>query len=108
MEIKGKEIIASDGKYIHRKGSNSYFKRCILLKDETEADFEEVDSIPELQDSESYKEQVISKVRERYTIDDELAILRQRDTKPDEFNEYFKFAEQVKKEVKDAQSNPQR
>lgn len=47
MEIKGKEIIAAEGKYIHRKGDSAYFKRCTLLKDETEANFEEVDSIPE-------------------------------------------------------------
>lgn len=48
MEIKGREIIAADGKYIHRNGTDSYFKRCILLKDETETNFEEVDTIPEV------------------------------------------------------------
>ena len=35
-------------------------------------------------------------IREQYSIADELAILRQRDTKPDEFAAYFEYAEQCK------------
>lgn len=47
-----------------------------------------------------YKESIISAIREKYSVDDELAILRQRDTKPDEFEEYFKFVESVKESLK--------
>lgn len=47
-----------------------------------------------------YKEQIISAIREKYSVDDELAILRQRDTKPEEFEEYFKFVEGVKEGLK--------
>ena len=48
------------------------------------------------------KEQIIiSKIRERYTIDQELAILRQRDTKPQEFAEYNAYVEQCKVEAKE-------
>lgn len=43
---------------------------------------------------------IIRKIRERYTLNQELAILRQRDTKPEEFAEYNAFAEQCKAEVK--------
>lgn len=39
------------------------------------------------------------KIRARYSISDELAILRQRDTKPSEFAEYNAFVEQCKAEV---------
>lgn len=49
----------------------------------------------------SYEELVVQKIRERYTIDDELAILRQRDTKQDEFAEYNDFCEQCKAEAKE-------
>jgi hypothetical protein len=35
-------------------------------------------------------------VREKYSIDDEMSILRQRDTKVMEFNAYFNFAELCK------------
>lgn len=43
-----------------------------------------------------YKNLVRSLIREKYDQDDELAILRQKDTKPVEFYEYNEFAEQCK------------
>lgn len=49
----------------------------------------------------SYEQLVVSKIRERYTIDQELAILRQRDTKPEEFAEYNSYVEQCKTEAKE-------
>lgn len=49
----------------------------------------------------SYEKLVVQKIRERYTIDDELAILRQRDTKPEEFAEYNDFCEQCKSEARE-------
>lgn len=47
-----------------------------------------------------YEQRVVNRIREKYSIDDELAILRQRDTKPEEFAEYNAFVEQCKSEVK--------
>lgn len=35
-------------------------------------------------------------IRERYSLNDELAILRQRDTKPNEFNDYNTYVEECK------------
>ena len=48
-----------------------------------------------------YEQLVVSKIREKYSIDQELAILRQRDTKPQEFAEYDAFVEQCKVEAKE-------
>ena len=48
-----------------------------------------------------YEERVVNRIREKYSIDDELAILRQRDTKPEEFAEYNAFVEQIKEEERD-------
>jgi hypothetical protein len=45
-----------------------------------------------------YEQRVVNRIRERYSIDDELAILRQRDTKPEEFAEYNAYVERVKAE----------
>lgn len=46
------------------------------------------------------REQMIAKViNTRYSVDDQIAILRQRDAKPEEYQEFFDFAEQVKKDV---------
>lgn len=47
-----------------------------------------------------YPDLVEKYIRAKYTLSDELAILRQRDTKPDEFNEYNYFAESCKLQAK--------
>lgn len=47
-----------------------------------------------------YEELIISKIRQRYNINQELAILRQRDTKPLEYQEYFDYVETCKAKVK--------
>lgn len=48
----------------------------------------------------SYDDLVDSKIRAKYSISQEFAILRQRDTKPDEFAEYNAYCEQCKAEAK--------
>ena len=48
----------------------------------------------------SYEQRVVNRIREVYSVDDELAILRQRDTKPEEFAAYNLFVEKVKSEEK--------
>lgn len=45
-----------------------------------------------------YEKRVVNRIREVYSVDDELALLRQRDTKPEEFAEYNAFVEQIKTE----------
>lgn len=47
-----------------------------------------------------YNEKVNDKIRAKYSISQEFAILRQRDTKPNEFNKYNVYCEQCKAEVK--------
>lgn len=47
-----------------------------------------------------YKQRVIELIREKYSQDDELAILRQRDTKPEEFAEYNNYIEECKANLK--------
>jgi hypothetical protein len=61
---------------------------------------EMVGNIPENVYTLSYKEEVVARIRAVYSIDDEIAILRQRDVKPDEFAEYYAFVEQCKAEIK--------
>ena len=45
-----------------------------------------------------YKDRIIARIREVYSVDDEIAILRQRDSKPEEFAQYNAFVEQIKEE----------
>ena len=47
-----------------------------------------------------YESEIIRRIRKRYTVNQELAILRQRDTKPIEFAEYDAYVERCKAEVK--------
>ena len=44
----------------------------------------------------SYEERVEQLIREKYNINQELAIQRQRGTKPGEFEEYFVYCEECK------------
>ena len=48
----------------------------------------------------SYEEFINRMVRSKYSIDQEFAILRQRDTKPEEFEEYNTFVESCKSRAK--------
>ncbi len=47
-----------------------------------------------------YENLIIRKIRARYSVNQELAILRQRDTKPAEFTTYNEYVEQCKAAVK--------
>ena len=46
------------------------------------------------------EDEIVKLIRKRYSINQELAILRQRDTKPLEYQEYYDYVEQCKAEVK--------
>ena len=52
-----------------------------------------------------YSKKVERLIRERYTVSDELAILRQRDTKPSEFAQYNAFCEECKAKAKKINKN---
>lgn len=47
-----------------------------------------------------YESLIIRKIRNRYSVNQELAILRQRDSKPTEFAAYNEYVEQCKAEAK--------
>ena len=51
--------------------------------------------------TQSYEERVEMLIRQKYSVSAELAILRQRDSKPEEFAEYFDYAEQCKAKAKE-------
>lgn len=49
---------------------------------------------------ERYRRRVTERIRERYDLDAELAIQRQRDTKPEEFAQFNAYAEECKAAVR--------
>ena len=48
----------------------------------------------------TYEERVEQLIRARYSLNEELAIQRQRETKPEEFEEYFDYCEECKTKSK--------
>lgn len=48
----------------------------------------------------TYEERVEQLIREKFSINQELAIQRQRETKPEEFEEYFAYCEECKAKAK--------
>ena len=51
----------------------------------------------------NYDEAVNTKIREKYTESQEFAILRQKDAKPEEYEEYYAYCESCKDYVKQKQ-----
>lgn len=69
----------------------------VVVRDMTAEELAQMEAVPQL----SFKERVIARVREVYSVDDELAILRQRDAKPEEFIAYNEFVEKIKAEERE-------
>lgn len=69
----------------------------MIYRDMTE---EEIAEVKQDEQSVLYDELVSRLIREKYSIDDELAILRQRDVKPEEFAQYNDYAEECKIKAK--------
>ena len=50
-------------------------------------------------ENETFENDIVALIRIKYSVSDELAILRQRDTKADEFKEYYDYVEWCKKQI---------
>ena len=68
-------------------------------KEVTKSEYNKATYISEPVYNPTYSDIVVQKIRSKYSIDDELAIQRQKDVKPDEFKTYNDFCEQCKKEA---------
>jgi hypothetical protein len=103
----GKQVVAKIGYKVRRKSSpESFFSMCGVLPQETLEDFEELSDKEieaeqaSIKFNEEYANLVEQKVREKYSVSAELAILRQRDTKQKEFEAYNTYVEQCKAQAK--------
>ena len=52
----------------------------------------------------SYEQRVVNRIREKYSVDDEIALLRQRVLKADEFEQYNAFVEKIKAEERQVET----
>lgn len=51
IQIQNNEVFSDQNKYVHRLGTEQYFRRSFTLSGDTAGKFEEVDSIPEIEES---------------------------------------------------------
>lgn len=101
--IDDNQVYSTTGKFVHRVGTEAYFKKGTVLKSDSVNSFEEVDEIPKI-DKISYEQQVQNKIHEVYSLDDENAIMRKEIARlggnSEEFKTYNAYAEQCKADVK--------
>lgn len=94
------QLDTDQGHILHRVGSDDYTEiRHTMVKDPDAWEEIAVADIPPYTKAE-YKAKIVELIRQRYDQDDENGILRQRDTKPDEFAEYDAYVEQCKAEAR--------
>ena len=101
--LTDKEVCSDAGKWVHRLGTESYFRRCGRLPGDTADMFEEADAVPEetADKEKEYEERADALIRERYTLSQELSLLRQRDGKAAEYREYYDYAEACKAKARE-------
>lgn len=93
------EIFSTEGKYVHIKNTDNYFKRGLAIGISVEQ-CEEVDEIPNIRNEEDYGNQVNDLIRRRYSLSEELSLLRQRDSKQEEYQKYNAYCEECKSKAK--------
>lgn len=70
-----------------------------LLTCDLVANFKDKNAISNYQKDKIRNNKIVKLIRKKYTLDDELAILRQKESKPNKFNEYFKYVEECVSKV---------
>ena len=109
LKIDGKDVFTVDEKIYN---ANGYYRLEQLAYPQDEKNYSAIYYLQGnviIQDWKKeeipYKERVVNRIRERYSIDDEIAILRQKDTKFEEWVEYNSFVENIKIEEKINEEN---
>jgi hypothetical protein len=100
IKKQSNEIFSTEEKYVHIKNTDVYFKRGLAIGLSVEQ-CEEVDEIPQTTNTKAYEEKVDSLIRGRYSLSEELGILRQKDVKKAEYDAYFAYCERCKAEAKE-------
>lgn len=100
IQIKDNKVISTDGKTIHIIGTDTFGKSFFPARYPIEK-YEEVDEIPQTTNTKAYEDKVDSLIRNRYSLSEELGILRQKEVKKAEYDAYFAYCEQCKAEARE-------
>ncbi len=106
-------MVSSEHGYIHKKSTDKYFKKGVMLPNDSLDDFEEVDERPPYTKAQ-YDAKVAEMVRERYSASEEFAMQRKAinavsspavtdadDSAMEEYEAYNAYVEQCKQRAKD-------
>ena len=97
------ELVAGEGCFLRRIGSSENCRETkrLTVPASKVSEWEEVAiaDIPPYSEAQ-YEARVTSLIRERYSVSAEFAVLRQRDSNPEEFAVYNSFAEECKAQAK--------
>lgn len=99
IQYENHRITSDSGRYV-RRIADGLTAKAIAAMSYNADDYEETDEMPAAFDDKTYEEHVVRLIRERYSVADELALLRQREAKPEEFAAYNAFAEACKAQAK--------
>lgn len=87
---------------LYQKKIRDEFERLKNLpKQEKVLTEEQIQAELKLAKEQEYENKVVALIRQKYNVNQELAILRQRDTKPEEWNIYNEYVESCKRQVKE-------
>lgn len=99
-------VTDSEGMLVRRVGGSVAGRKVLKFSGESESDFEEVSASEISAERETARREkdycckVERLVARKYSLAQEIALLRQRDSKPEEFAEYDEYVEACKAEAK--------
>ena len=78
------------------------YKDCIYqdFNEDLTFNVEKYNARKEKEKAVDYENKIVALIRERYNVNQELAILRQKDTKTEEYQAYYDYVEECKAKVK--------
>ena len=82
-----------------------FYEECLKIENYKIKDYKEIDSLNcdftiETMPLVNYEDEVNNLVREKYSLSEELSLLRQKDEKPDEYMTYYNYVESCKTQAK--------
>lgn len=99
IQIENNQVFSTEGKHIHRPGSDVYFRRGTVAAGDTPADFEEVDQVPQYTKAQ-YNAEVERLIALRYTTGQEIQFAREQQAAGKKYADYLAYVEECKQTAK--------
>lgn len=104
IKIESRKVFSTEGKLVHRLGTDTYFRKGTTLLNDMEADFEEVDAVPPYTKAE-YNAKVEELIARRYTVGQEIQFAREKSEAGAKYSAYLEYVAQCKAEAVELLTN---